>query len=169
VIEATRRINTDRSSIILSDWSDGVIRHFGDCVRWRAVLSISRLERDKYCGKLNFCSPTHVGVSHNGAMKGSGMSYTVLNINLADLTAIKITCAQCRASAEFPVARLQGDPPERCFHCRAEWFVAQSSQATALEHLFRALGELRADGASACRVQLVMMQDPGFLHTREPV
>lgn len=97
------------------------------------------------------------------------MSYTVLSINLADLTAIKITCTQCRASAEFPVARLQGDPPERCFHCRVEWFVAKSSQATALEHLFRALGELRGDEASGCRVQLVMTQDPGFLHTREPI
>lgn len=53
VIEATRRINTDRPNIILSDWSDGVIRHFGDCARWRAVLSISRLGRDKYSGKLN--------------------------------------------------------------------------------------------------------------------
>ena len=97
------------------------------------------------------------------------MSYTVLNINLADLTAIKITCAQCRASAEFPVARLRGDPPERCFHCRVEWFVAKSSQATALEHLFRALGELRGDEASGCCVQLVMTQNPGFLHSREPV
>jgi len=94
------------------------------------------------------------------------MSYIVLNINLTDLTAIKITCSQCHASAEFPVARLQGDSPERCFHCRAEWFVAKSQQATALEHLFRALGELRSDAASECCVQLVMSQDPGFPHTR---
>ena len=97
------------------------------------------------------------------------MSYTVLSINLTDLTAIKITCAQCRASAEFPVARLQGDPPERCFHCRAEWFVGKSPQATALEHLFRALGELRGDTVSECRVQLVIPQDPGFPHTRMPL
>jgi hypothetical protein len=96
------------------------------------------------------------------------MSYIVLNINLTDLTAIKITCSQCHASAEFPVARLQGDSPERCFHCRAEWFVAKSQQATALEHLFRALGELRSDAASECCVQLVMSQDPGFPHTRMP-
>src|SRR5689334_22187370 len=68
------------------------------------------------------------------AMKGSGMSYTSLNIDLADLTAVKITCAQCRASAEFPATRLQGDAPERCFHCRAEWFAPKSPQATALEH-----------------------------------
>ena len=71
------------------------------------------------------------------------MSYTSLNINLADLTAIKINCTQCHASAEFPVARLQGHSPERCFYCRAEWFDGKSPQATALEHLCRALGELR--------------------------
>jgi hypothetical protein len=94
------------------------------------------------------------------------MSYILLNINLIDLTAIKITCSQCHASAEFPVARLQCESPERCFHCRAEWFVTKSPQATALEHLFRALGELRGDSVSACRVQLVTPQDPGFPHTR---
>ena len=94
------------------------------------------------------------------------MSYTLLNINLADLSAIKITCAQCHASAEFPVARLQGDSPERCFYCRAEWFVAKSPQATALEHLCRALVELRGDAVSGCRVQLVMTLDSGFMHTR---
>ncbi|HET9844487.1 MAG TPA: hypothetical protein VFQ02_01980 [Nitrospira sp.] len=93
------------------------------------------------------------------------MSYTLLNIDLADLTAIKITCAQCHASAEFPVARLQGDSPERCFHCRAEWFASKSPQATALEHLFRALGELR-DAAPECRVHLVI--DPGPPRTRVP-
>ena len=54
------------------------------------------------------------------------MSDTMLNISLSDLTAIKITCPQCHASAEFPVARLRGDPPERCFHCRGEWFAAES-------------------------------------------
>jgi hypothetical protein len=97
------------------------------------------------------------------------MSYTLLNINLTDLTAIKITCSQCRASAEFPVARLQGDSPERCFHCRAEWFVPKSPHATALEHLFRALGELRSHTTSECRVQLVMTQDPGFTQTRIPL
>ena len=97
------------------------------------------------------------------------MSYILLAINLTDLTAIKITCSQCHASAEFPVARLQGDSPERCFHCRAEWFVAKSPQATALEHLFRALGELRGDAVSACRVQLVITQDPGFPHPRVPM
>jgi hypothetical protein len=92
------------------------------------------------------------------------MSYSLLNTDLADLTAVKLTCAQCHASAEFPVARLQGDSPERCFHCRAEWFVAKSAQATALEHLFRALGELRGDAVKECRVQLVI--DPGFPRTR---
>ena len=97
------------------------------------------------------------------------MSHMRLNISLSDLTAIKITCLQCHASAEFPVARLQGDSPERCFHCRAEWFVAKSPQATALEHLFRALGELRGDTVSECRVQLVIPQDPGFPHTRMPL
>ena len=97
------------------------------------------------------------------------MSYTSLNINLADLTAIKITCTQCHASAEFPVARLQGHSPERCFYCRAEWFDGKSPQATALEHLCRALGELRGDAVSGCRVQCVMTQDPGFPHTRVPL
>jgi hypothetical protein len=96
------------------------------------------------------------------------MSYTLLNINLDDLIAVKITCGQCQASAEFPVARLQGDPPERCFHCRSEWFVAMSPQATALEYLFRALGELRGTAVSECRVQLVMTQDPGFPRSRMP-
>ena len=87
------------------------------------------------------------------------MSYTLLNIDLTDLTAIKVTCAQCHASAEFPVARLRGDSPERCFHCRAMWFAAKSPQATALEHLFRALDELRGDAVPECRVHLVI--DPG--------
>src|SRR5688572_784179 len=94
------------------------------------------------------------------------MSYTLLNIDLVDLTAIKITCAQCHASADFPVARLQGDPPERCFHCRAEWFVSKSPKAMAVEHLFRAIGELRGETESGCRVQLVMTQDPRFPQTR---
>ena len=98
------------------------------------------------------------------------MSHTLLNIDLADLKAIKVTCAQCHASAEFPVARLQGDPPERCFHCRAEWFLHKSAQATALEHLFRALEELRSRDASiGCQVQFVMTLDPGFPHTRVPL
>ena len=96
------------------------------------------------------------------------MSSTSLNINLADFTAIKITCTQCHGSAEFPVARLQGDAPERCFYCRAEWFVPKSPQATAFEHLCRALGELRGDAVSACRVQLVMTQTSGFTQTRVP-
>ena len=97
------------------------------------------------------------------------MSYTLLNINLDDLIAVKIACGQCHASAEFPVARLQGDPPERCFHCRAEWFAGKSKQATALEYLFRALGELRGNATSECRVQLVMTQDPGFPRSRMPI
>jgi hypothetical protein len=99
-------------------------------------------------------------------MKGSGMSNTALNIDLTDLTAVKIICAQCRASAEFPVARLQGDAPERCFHCRTEWFVAKSPQGTALEHLFRALSDLRGDSATECRVQIVI--DPGLPRSRVP-
>jgi hypothetical protein len=94
------------------------------------------------------------------------MSYTSLNIDLSDLTAVKLTCAQCRASAEFPATRLQGDAPERCFHCRAEWFVPKSPQATALEHLFRALGDLRGDATAECRVQFVI--DPGSPRTRVP-
>ena len=97
------------------------------------------------------------------------MSYTMLNINLTDLSAIKITCPQCHASADFPVARLQGDPPERCFHCRAEWFVSGTPRATALEHLFRALGELRASSESGCKVQLVMTEDPRSPRTRVPM
>ena len=97
------------------------------------------------------------------------MSYTMLNINLTDLSAIKITCPQCHASADFPVARLQGDPPERCFHCRAEWFVAGTPRATALEHLFRALGELRASSESGCKVQFVMTEDPRSPRTRMPM
>ena len=97
------------------------------------------------------------------------MSYTMLNINLTDLSAIKITCPQCHASADFPVARLQGDPPERCFHCRAEWFVSGTPRATALEHLFRALGELRASSESGCKVQLVMTEDPRSPRTRMPM
>ena len=105
-------------------------------------------------------------LTHSGAMKGSGMSYTSLNIDLADLTSVKLTCAQCRAAAEFPAARLQGDAPERCFHCRAEWFPPKSPQATALEHLFRALGDLRGDAVAECRVQFVI--DPGLPRTRVP-
>ena len=96
------------------------------------------------------------------------MSDPLLNISLSELTAIKITCPQCHASAEFPVARLQGDPPERCFHCRGEWFVARNPRTTALEHLFRALGELRANSESGCRVQLVMKEDPRSPNTRVP-
>jgi hypothetical protein len=105
-------------------------------------------------------------LTDSGAMEGSGMSNTLLNIDLSDLTAIKIICAHCRASGEFPVARLQGDAPERCFHCRAEWFLAKSPQATALEHFFRALGDLRGDAVTECRVQLVI--DPGFPRSRVP-
>jgi hypothetical protein len=97
------------------------------------------------------------------------MSDTMLNISLFDLAAIKITCPQCHASAEFPVARLQGDPPDRCFHCRAEWFVAKSPRTTALEHLFRALGELRENSESGCRVQFVMKEDLRSPHTRVPI
>lgn len=90
------------------------------------------------------------------------MSHTLLNIELSDLEAIKVTCGQCSASAEFPVARLQGDPPERCFHCRGEWFLSKSPRAIALEHLFRALGELRnRDAATECRVQFVITLDRG--------
>ena len=97
------------------------------------------------------------------------MSDTMLNISLSDLTAIKITCPQCHASADFPVARLQGDPPERCFHCRAVWFNAKSPRTTALEHLFRALGELRDNSESGCKVQFVMKEDPRLPHTRVPI
>ena len=97
------------------------------------------------------------------------MSYTMLTISLTDLSAIKITCPQCQASADFPVARLQGDPPDRCFHCRSEWFVAGTPRATALEHLFRALGDLRANSESGCRVQLVMTEDRRSPHTRVPI
>jgi len=97
------------------------------------------------------------------------MSDMMLNISLSDLSAIKITCPQCRASAEFPVARLQGDPPERCFHCRGEWFVVGNPRTTALEHLFRALGELRGKSESGCRVVLVIKEDPRSPHTRVPI
>jgi hypothetical protein len=96
------------------------------------------------------------------------MSHTTMNISLSDLTAIKITCPHCHASAEFPVARLQGDPPDRCFHCRGEWFAAKSPRTTALEHLFRALGELRSNSESGCRVQLVMKEDSRSSNTRMP-
>lgn len=96
------------------------------------------------------------------------MSCRILTISLSDLTAVKITCPQCHASAEFPVARLRGDPPERCFHCRSEWFVGKSPRATALEHLFRALGELRENSEFGCRVELVMNEDPRLPHTRVP-
>jgi hypothetical protein len=90
------------------------------------------------------------------------MSDTLLNIELVDLGAVKIVCAQCHASAEFPVAHLQADPPERCFHCRAEWFLSTSPQATALQHLFRALVQLRSrNPVSECQVQLVMRLDQG--------
>ena len=96
------------------------------------------------------------------------MSSVMLNISLSDLTAIKITCPHCHASAEFPVARLQGEPPERCFHCRGEWFVAKSPRTTALEHLFRALGELRDNSETGCKVLFVMKDDARSSHTRVP-
>ena len=47
------------------------------------------------------------------------MSETSLNIEMADLGGVKIVCTHCHASIELPVARLQGDAPERCFHCLA--------------------------------------------------
>ncbi len=95
------------------------------------------------------------------------MSETLLNIELTDFDAIKIVCSQCAASVELPVARFQGDSPDRCFHCRAVWFPANSSRATALEHLFRALVELRQRGAQTeCHVQFVMRPEHGPSHSR---
>jgi hypothetical protein len=46
------------------------------------------------------------------------------------------------------------------------WFAAKSPQATALEHLFRALGELRGDAVHECRVHFVI--DPGLPRTKVP-
>jgi hypothetical protein len=97
------------------------------------------------------------------------MSERLLSIDLADLGAIKIVCVDCHASAEFPLAHLQADPPERCFHCRGEWFIPNSPQATALQHLFRALVQLRnRDAATDCHVQLVMRLDRGSSQARVP-
>jgi hypothetical protein len=97
------------------------------------------------------------------------MSETLLNIDLTDLGGIKIICAQCHAAAEFPVAHLQADPPERCIHCRAEWFVSATPHTTALQHLVRALVLLRGrEATSDCRVQLVMKLDRGSAPTRVP-
>jgi len=97
------------------------------------------------------------------------MSETSLNIEMADLGAVKIVCTHCHASIELPVARLQGDAPERCFHCRAEWFIPDSANATALQHLFRALVQLRSrEAASGCHVQFVMKPDRGSSKTRMP-
>jgi hypothetical protein len=97
------------------------------------------------------------------------MSERLLNIDLTDLGAVKLVCVQCHASAEFPLAHPQADPPERCFHCRSEWFVADSPQATALQHLFRALVQLRKpEMATDSHVQLVMRIDRGPSQSRVP-
>jgi hypothetical protein len=97
------------------------------------------------------------------------MSERLLNIDLTDLGAVKLVCVQCHASAEFPLAHTQADPPERCFHCRSEWFLPDSPQATALQHLFRALIQLRkVDMATDCHVQLVMRLDRGPSQSRVP-
>lgn len=98
------------------------------------------------------------------------MSERVLNIELTDLGAVKLVCVQCHASAEFPLAHPQADPPERCFHCRSEWFLPDSPEATALQHLFRALVQLRKAAATAdsCHVQLVLRLDRGPSQSRVP-
>jgi hypothetical protein len=65
------------------------------------------------------------------------------------------------------VAPLEADPPERCFHCRSEWFSTGSPQATALQFLFQALVQLRErDATPGCRVQLVVRADGGPTMTR---
>lgn len=90
------------------------------------------------------------------------MSETLLNLDLVDLGTIRIFCTQCHASAELPVAPLEADPPERCFHCRSEWFITGSPQAVALQYLFRALVQLRNGEQSVkCQVQLVVKPDRG--------
>jgi hypothetical protein len=95
------------------------------------------------------------------------MSERLLSIDLADLNGIKIVCVHCHATAEFPLAHLHADPPERCFHCRGEWFMPNSPEATALQHLFHALVQLRErDVAGDCHVQLVMRLDRGPSQTR---
>ena len=95
------------------------------------------------------------------------MSETPLNLDLTDLGTIRIFCKQCRASAELPIAPLEADPPERCFHCRSEWFTTDSPQAIALQHLFRALVQLRnVDQAAQYQVQLVVRPDHGPLMSR---
>lgn len=92
------------------------------------------------------------------------MSETVLNLDLSDFGAIRVICSHCRASAELPVAPLEDDPPERCFHCRAEWFTHGSPQAIALQYLFRALVQLRnSEQPAAYQVQLVVRPDRGPL------
>jgi len=97
------------------------------------------------------------------------MSETSLNIDMADLTAVKLVCTHCHASIELPVVRLHSDAPERCFHCRAEWFTAESPQATALLHLFRTLVQLRTrEAGSGCQVQFVMKPDRDSSKTRMP-
>lgn len=97
------------------------------------------------------------------------MSETLLNLDLADVGTIRLVCTHCRASAELPVAPLEADPPERCFHCRSEWFAAGSPQAIALQHLFRALVQLRnGDPAVGCQVQLVVRPDRSASPIRIP-
>ncbi len=95
------------------------------------------------------------------------MSETSLCLEFSDLRTVKIVCAHCRAAAELPVAPLEADPPERCFHCRAEWFPMGSPQATALQFLFQAFVQLRQpDVTPGCRVQLVIRADSGPAMTR---
>lgn len=97
------------------------------------------------------------------------MSETSLNIDMTDLGAVKIVCAHCQASIELPVARMHSEAPERCFHCRGEWFIPNSPQATALQYLFGALVQLRSrDPASGCHVQFVMKTDRGSSKSRMP-
>ncbi|ALA58665.1 hypothetical protein [Nitrospira moscoviensis] len=97
------------------------------------------------------------------------MSETLLNLDLADVGTIRMVCTACRASAELPVAPLEGDLPERCFHCRAEWFLPGSPPAVALQHLFRSLVQLRnRDYLVGIQVQLGVRPDRGALMIRAP-
>jgi hypothetical protein len=97
------------------------------------------------------------------------VSETLLHLDLGDLGTIRMLCGHCHASAELPVAPLEGDAPERCFHCRTEWFVPGSPQAIALQYLFRSLVQLRSrDQPAGCHVQLVVRPERGSLMTRSP-
>jgi hypothetical protein len=90
------------------------------------------------------------------------MSQMSFNVDMADIVAIKVSCGHCGAAAEFPIAHLETDPPERCFHCRGNWFDEHSTSAVAIQHLFQSFVQLRSeDQHRECQVQIVVRPDAG--------